>query len=470
MIQLHQFQLDLRSKVIDEIRRGVRRVLIQCATGSGKTVMAADYAKGAQTKGKRLYFIVERFELVAQTAKIFTAMGIDFGIVAAGYTPRQCNILICMIGYMSSRVHLYPDPDTVIVDEAHHAVAATYKRLLASYTNAILLGLTATPERLDGKGLGEQFDALVCGPPVGWLIENDFLSRYRAYSPAQVADFSKIRFQGGDFRKDELQAAMDRPTITGDAIGHYKRLAPGKKMIVFCSGVEHSKHVAQAYLEAGIAAEHVDGVTHKDDRLNSMNRFRSGETLVLTNVDLFAEGVDVPDVTVVQMLRATKSLGRLLQMMGRVLRYAPGKTAIILDHVGNIHRLDGLPDTERKWTLEGKKRKPKGPNEVDLHARQCPKCDAWCDLTDAYCPNCGFVFPVKFREGLEQVEGELVEHVRREKKDFSAMSKAEQLKHAVTLEDFRAIARANGYKRGWATHKFNEKLSIKNYTSNSLED
>lgn len=458
MIILHPHQSKMRADIMAELRRRVRRVLLQSATGSGKTVVAADLARGAAAKGKSLFFVVHRKELVHQSVAAFNAMGVDSGVIAAGFSPRQSLIQIAMVGSLARRTHLFPEPTVLVIDEAHHAVAGTWKKLMSAYPSAIVIGLTATPQRLDGKSLGERFDRLICGPTVDWLINNQFLAPFRAFSPPAVAYLSDLRSRAGDFKREEIQSIMDRPTITGDAIDHYKRLAGGMMMIVFCAGIEHSKNVAEAYRAAGVAAAHCDGKTPAAERDEIMGRFRSGEITVISNVGLISEGFDVPAAGAVQILRPTMSLGLHLQMLGRVLRYEQGKTAIILDHVGNIAR-HGLPDQHREWCLECR-----GPKEDDeVNAKQCPDCDEWCRKDALLCP-CGFEFlvkklgdPVKKLGGIVEVPGELVEHVKNPQIDFEKLSRWQQLNAAQTIEDFRAIAKIRGYKRGWATHAFKEK-------------
>lgn len=460
MIHLHPHQSEMRNSIISEIRKKGRRILLQSATGSGKTVIASSLALGAQAKKTSLYFIVHRKELITQSMTAFSSMCVDYGVIAPGFSPRKSLIQIAMVGTLVRRTHLYPAPDTIVIDEAHHAVAGTWHKLLSAYPTAIVIGLTATPQRLDGKGLASQFDSLICGPSVEWLIKNKFLAKFRAFSPPTAADLSDLNVRAGDYKKEEIQSAMDRPTITGDAIGHYRRLASGKRMIVFCAGITHSENVAAAYRDAGITAEHCDGKTPSAERNEIMGRFRSGETTVICNVGLISEGFDVPAAGAVQILRPTASLGLHLQMLGRVLRYESGKIAIILDHVGNLFR-HGLPDEEHKWSLEGRVKKKRGAVDSDIDARQCPGCDGWCKSTEKICPGCGFEFPVKPREEIKHIAGELVEHVKRPKIDFESMPKWQRARAAETLADLRIVANLNGYRRGWAAHKFREMQAAK---------
>ncbi|MEO5329963.1 MAG: DEAD/DEAH box helicase [Magnetococcus sp. THC-1_WYH] len=454
MITMHPHQMEARESILTAIRAGARRVLLQSPTGSGKTVLAASIANGAAGKGNRTFFVVHRQELVSQSLMAFSKFGIDCGVIAAGFTPRQAPVQVAMVGMLAHRLEKYPAPQIVVIDEAHHAVAATWSKLLARVPNSVVIGLTATPERLDGTGLSAHFQHLITGKPVAWLIENGFLSPYRAFSP-QLADTSAIKSRAGDFAVDAAREMMDRPTITGDAIGHYRRLADGQRMIVFCTSVDHSRHVASSYRSAGIEAEHVDGDMLRQERDAVINRFRTGQTMVLTNVNLISEGFDVPDAVVVQLLRPTKSLAMHLQMIGRVLRFVPGKTAIILDHVGNISRL-GLPDTPHEWTLEGKKRRQKQVDEQDAEffARQCPKCDAWMKLEQRSCQSCGFVFPAKVREKIKEQAGELIEI----KKESVISDYRKKLSGAKTLEELRQVERASKYRPGWAEHVYRARM------------
>lgn len=449
MFKLHDFQTD----IINEARIALRThdsVLIQSPTGSGKTVLSADMSGSASRKKKRTFFICHRAELIDQTAITFDKVGIKYGFVAAGYRPDPFqHVQICSIDTLKSRIDKIEPPDFCIWDECHHLAASGWSKVHGLYSSAKHVGLTATPERLDGKGLGAWFTHMVKGPSPAWLIENGFLSDYKAFTPS-APDLAGVHKRMGDYAKGELADAMDRNTITGDVISHYLRLARGKKAIVFCVNIQHSQHVAEQFKAAGLMAVHVDGKTPKPDRRAAFDGLRNGSIDVICNVDIAGEGVDVPAIEASILLRPTQSMSLHLQQVGRALRVVPGKKhAIILDHAGNLAR-HGLPDEEREWSLEGNAGKKKGKkDEVEEETiRQCPKC-YHVHKPMPMCPGCGHIYVIKERK-LEQVDGELVEI---DKEAIKRQRKKEQ-GNAYSLDDLIKLGVQRGYKNPstWAAH------------------
>ena len=311
----------------------------------------------AAERGMPSWFIVHRRELINQSSRAFTGEGIKHGIISANYeVNRTALVQIASIQTLSRRYHKYRVPSLIVWDECHHIAANSWSKIFSLYPNSVHIGLTATPERLDGTGLDKWFRVMVKGPSVAWLIENKYLSNYKLYAPSKV-DLTNVRTRMGDYVGSELTAVVDKPSITGDAIKHYKKLADGKRAVVFCASIEHSKHVVKQFLDAGIPAAHVDGETDINERDAAIRRFRDGTIKILSNVELFGEGFDVPCIEAAILLRPTQSLGLYLQQVGRSLRPNPGKDyAVILDHAGNCER-HGLPDDEREWTLAGREKK-----------------------------------------------------------------------------------------------------------------
>jgi superfamily II DNA or RNA helicase len=340
-------------------------------------------------------------------------------------------------------------PDLIVIDEAHRAAASTYQRIVAHVRErnprVKVVGLTASPQRTDGKGLSDLFDTLVYGPSVRWLIDAGYLADYELLAPPSEADVSAVKTRAGDYAKDELEAAVDKPAIIGDAVSHYLRLARGKRCAVFCVSRKHSRHVCEQYLAAGVPAEHVDGETPSAERKAIVARFMAGETLVLCSVELFIEGFDCPGIEVVQMLRPTQSVVVYLQAIGRALRPAPGKAkALILDHVKNWER-HGLPDDDREWSLEGRpKGKRKAGEQVPaLSIMQCPApCFAIFKREAGVCPKCGRAVEGGRRE-LETVDGEL------EAIDTAALRRERKREQggARTLEDLVRLGVRRGLKK-----------------------
>jgi superfamily II DNA or RNA helicase len=451
---LRQYQEESIAEARDLFRAGAKSVLLQGATGSGKTALSAFSAGTASRRGWRVWFVVHRRELIKQSVRTFSYVGIPHGVIAAGFeADRRPLTQICSVQTVARRLERLEPPDLIIWDECHHLAAGTWSAIYDTYPDTKHLGLSATPERLDGTGLGRWFEAMVQGPSVAWLIEHGYLSPYRLYAPNPV-DLSKVHTKLGDFVKGEVSAIMDRPTITGDAIAHYQRLAAGKRAVAFCCSIEHSQHVVAQAQAAGIRAAHVDGETPSAERDLAIQKFEAGEIEFLSNVDLFGEGVDIPGIEVVISLRPTQSLALCLQQWGRGLRPAEGKReAIILDHANNSQR-HGLPDDDRVWTLAG--RRKKRSTEGIVPVRQCPKCFAMLPAAVNVCRYCSTPLAGDPRE-VEERDGELVEV---NKDELRRQRSAEQIKRgreqrlAGSLEGLIELGRARGYKNPerWANY------------------
>lgn len=339
-----------------------------------------------------------------------------------------------------------------LVHNCHHIAAGSWSKIYEAFPEAFHIGLTATPERLDGTGLKHWFQELINGPSVQWLIQQGFLAPYKIYAPSSV-NTEGMHTRAGDFVTSELQGAVDKPSITGNAIEHYKRLAPGKRAVVFCVSIEHSKHVVDQFKASGVQAEHVDGETDPYERDETIRRFKNGQTMVLSNVELFGEGFDLPALEVAILLRPTQSLGLYLQQVGRSLRPMPGKVgAVILDHAGNCARF-GLPCDEREWTLEGRARRKSGESD-SISVRICPKCFAAQPSGCATCAYCGHQFELKPRS-VEQKDGDLSEL------DIEKLRRVRRREQggAQSMEDLIELGKQRGYKRPymWAKYVFNSR-------------
>lgn len=448
-VALRPYQERDIGRLREALRAGHRSVCYVLPTGGGKTLTMAWMARSAAAKRRHTWFLVHRQELMRQASRTFDMIGVEHGLIYKHHTMTRERVQIASVQTLARRLARTPTkPDLIVVDEAHHCSATTYRRILAAYPDAVVIGLTATPARTDGQGLDDIFSELVVGPSMAALIEEGFLSRYRIYAPPIGISTEGVRTRAGDFAKDQLAEAVDKPTITGDAVKHYLRLAAGRRAIAFCASIEHSKHVAASFRAAGVAAEHFDGETEDRRRERIVERFASGEIEVLCNVDLVGEGFDVPACEVAILLRPTQSVILFLQQVGRALRPAPGKDrALILDHAGNALR-HGLPDEEREWTLAGRKRRGRKQDVPPPPVKQCPDCFA-CHAPAPACPACGHVYESTGR-AIEQQEGEL------EAVDPEALKRARRVAQAKasTLEDLVELGRARGYKNpaAWARH------------------
>ncbi len=444
-MNLRPYQIEAINEVHAHMRQGIKSTLICMPTGAGKTLLTAHMLKSAASKGKHSLFIVHRRELIKQSIEAFKREEIWHGVIASGFGSwRMPPVQISSIQTLKNRLDKINKPHLVVWDEAHHCTSKSYKAIRKAFPDAYHIGLSATPQRLDRAGLIECFQSMVNGPSVQWLIDNGFLSPYKIYAPANV-NLTGVHTRMGDFDNAELSDALDKPTITGDAINEYKKLANGKRAIVRGVSIKHSQHIAEQFNKAGIPSTHLDGTTPATIRDAAMEAFKRGEIKVLSNVDLFGEGLDIPAVECIIDLRPTLSLALWLQFCGRALRPHQGKKhAIIIDHASNSAR-HGLPCDIREWKLEGRPKRKKGEPEPTINIRTCSKCYFVCSASCTACPDCGHVFEIQSRE-VEHKDGELiemdVEAMRRERLRAQGMAKS--------LEDLIEVGKKAGYKPGWA--------------------
>jgi superfamily II DNA or RNA helicase len=434
--------------------RGVRAVLYQAPTGSGKTVLFAYIVAGAMARGNRVVIIGHRDEIVRQVSAALVELDVGHGIIAAGYERTQAPVQVANVATLVRRLEDVQAPDLIVVDEAHHAVAGMWRKILAHWPGAKVLGVTATPERLDGKGLNDVFDDLVIGPTVAELIEQDFLSPFTTFAPARSPDLSCVRSRGGDYAVDQLSTAMSKGIIIDGAVDEYVRLCSGVPAIASCVDIAHSELVAERFAARGFKAAHVDGNTEANERRDLIAALGTGGIQVLCNCGLISEGLDVPSVVAVILLRPTKSLTLYMQQVGRALR--PGKAkALILDHSGNTFRF-GMVDAPRTWSLAGRPTGEKG--EAPLC--RCEECGALNPIAALVCAECG----AQLREppGKREIHtGRLVElnHVATDDR-LTTMTYREALQWAGdNLGRLHLVARARGYKAGWVWKVLQEKAA-----------
>jgi DNA repair protein RadD len=380
---------------------------------------------------------------------------VHHGLIVAGsdYYDKAMLAHVASKDTLTRRLDRTVPPDYLIIDEAHHALASnSFGKIIASFLERNprmrIIGVTATPERLDGSGLGETFDDMVLGPTTRELIELGRLSKYEIHRPKLPIDMQGVRRDAKDFKRDDAAGFMDKPSITGDAIAQYRSICPGTKFIARGVSIVHSNHIAESFRAQGIACVHVDGDTPDLERRRIIKDFRAGELQGLTNVDLFSEGLDIPNVETFIDCRPTESLALYLQGQGRALRVFPGKTvAHLLDPAGNYWRF-GLPDEERDWSLDGESRAKRARDPDDVGVKTCRACGTTCRALAQKCDGCGKEFTVKPRI-VEQREGELekvdLEAARAEAEVKRQMARAAQAQ-AQSVDDMVAM----GYSRGRA--------------------
>ncbi|NBK24934.1 MAG: DEAD/DEAH box helicase, partial [Spirochaetia bacterium] len=356
LFNLRPYQLDAVSQIEDCWAKGIQCVVCQLPTGGGKSRIIRQITDNYAANKKVIYLVAHRNTLVRQLSQEIAEADIKHGIIQSGAPFIRYRIQVCSMQTLVRRLDKLAEPEIIIVDEVHHIRSGSYMKILNFWPDAKVLGMTATPSRPDGKGLDDIFDRLILGPTMKELIEAGFLSDYEYYAPA-VLDMEGVKVKAGEFNTEQTLERVDRKTITGSAVEHYRKYADHMPAIASCVSIAHSEHVAQEFREAGYKALAVNSTMDALDVQRAIGGLRDGSIEILTQCEMLGEGVDVPAATCLIGLRPTASLVIFLQHVGRVLRKSPGKDkAIILDHVGNWSRF-GLPDDEREWTLEGK---PKG--------------------------------------------------------------------------------------------------------------
>lgn len=460
-ITLRDYQSRLIDSVRAELRAGHKSVLMVAPTGSGKTVMFSYIAGRAAARGTTVGVFAHREELLEQISRTLTDFHVPHGLIAAGSTrPVRHPVQVIAAQTYARRVQAgrdVPQFGLMIVDEAHHAVpGSTWARCLGASPGGVVIGVTATPERLDGRGLGDLFGRMVIGPSTADLIQAGALTPYKLRAPPSQVDLSAVHKRGGDFARDEIADLMDRPSITGDAVQHYLRHVNGRRAVAFATSVAHAEHIAEQFRAQGIEAATIDGGMDRQTRRQVVADFRAGAVRVLASCDVISEGFDLPGIEAAILLRPTASLALYLQQVGRALRPASGKThAVLLDHVDNWRR-HGLPDDDRDWSLEGRSASRRKSTDQQIENRQCPECYAVNPGRAARCCECGHEFRVMGRE-VEQVDGELVEvdtETARRQRSPEVVARLREQGRAASLDALIELGKQRGMKNaeGWARH------------------
>lgn len=444
MIKLRPYQEKLISDIRESFRTGNRRVLAVLPTAGGKTVCFSYIAAGVYKSEKRVLIIAHRRELLKQISESLKMFGIRHAVLQGGARgiPRT-NVVVASVFTVASRLKHWPEPDLIIGDEAHHFTPdSTWGKVVTAFPKARVLGVTATPIRSDGTGLGLMFDDMVIGPTVSELTDLGFLAPAEVYAPS-VPDLKGIRSRGGDYAVSELEELMGKSTLTGDAVKHYLSLCPGKKAVAFCVSVKHAERVADAFRQAGIRAASVDGSMDVAKRDGILKALETGGIDVLTSCDLISEGFNLPAVEVAILLRPTKSTGLYIQQVGRSLRIAPGKThCTVLDHA-NCTRMHGFIDDDREWELTTDKADKRAKGEQAETVRTCPECFA-AHRPMPECPKCGHVYQIKARE-VKSVDGNL-EKLERGEKGVKQVDWQRQYYQLVRVAERRGV----GNPKAWA--------------------
>ena len=417
----------------------------------------AEIARRTTTNGNRVMFLIHRKEVLQQAVKTFNNQDVNPDLLTAG-----------MVQTLTRRIDKLPTPDVILVDEAHHALAKSYQNILNKFPKAIVLLFTATPHRTGRVQLDQIADDIIVGQSIHELTDKGFLAPFRYFQPPGDFD-SKLLKRGstGDFTNDSMQQAMNTK-IFGHIVKQYKRIAPGMQAVVYTYSIDSAIKIAAEFNSEGISAVEVDGTTSKEKRAVAVRKFREQKIKILVNVNLFTEGVDLPDVDCVIMARPTASLALYLQFSMRCLNPRPGKTAIIIDHANNFKSF-GYPDDDRDWKkaiISGKQKSKTLLKDPGMSIVTCDYCFAVVkasEVKDGKCPICGK--PIKVHEAKPISDVDLVEATRERKARIKQIIQDQVMTNIVdksvnelkSLSELQAYARLHGYKPGWAWYQAKRK-------------
>jgi len=437
-----------QQKALTDLRQayasGARAPILVAPTGFGKTATAAEVVRMTVARGKNVWFLAHLKEILDDTSARLRSAGIPHGHIRAG---RHINYsaMVQVVGVATAvRRQRLPKPNLIIIDECHLAVADSYKRVITATGNPLLMGLTGTAQRLDGRGLGEVFDRLVPTCSTAELIDEGLLAPVRVYAPPGI-DLGGLRKRGGDYDQGQAGELLSKPAVVGDALSHWRKLCHGRRGVAFCTTVAHAQAVADQWRRAGYRAVAVHGDSEDRERREAVAGLRAGRLDLVACAQLWIAGVDVPEIDCVIWLRPTQSLTAWLQGNGRGLRIAPGKRdLLILDHVGNCGRL-GHPLEVHEWSLEGRRKRDR---EAAPSVKVCPKCFATAMSTAQICRECGHEFAPQEARELKVVDGELVE--------LQGITRRREQGSAQSLQDLIALGHQRGYKNpaAWAKHVY----------------
>jgi DNA repair protein RadD len=455
---------DYQNTAVDDIEAALdagAKVLYVLPTGAGKTVVAAAIVERAVQTGKRVLMLTHRREILKQTS---FKIPFEHGLIQAGlnidlsYPIQIASVQTLWARCMRTEKVPLPAAHVIIIDEAHHIAARTWRLILEAYPNARRVGLTATPCRSDGRGLGNYFDLIIEGPQIPELIKLKHLVPTIYYAPADP-DLKGVETRQGDYAINQLADRMNRDDLVGDIVSNWHKFGQRRKTVVFCVDVAHSIHIKDEFVKSGVHAEHVDGTTPKIERDAVLARLASGETEVVANCMVLTEGFDLPAISCIVLARPTKQIGLFRQMAGRGLRPAPGKTNLILiDHSGAVYR-HGLLEDPIEWTLNITKRAENPTHETRSQMEisrlvECSQCGALRKGGEA-CRHCGFL-PKRRPDAIIFRQGELV-RIDRHGHPIASSDPNERMKWHAMLT---AIQQQRGRHAGWVFHSYRARFGV----------
>jgi len=500
MIELRDYQIKMYDDVREAFRRGNRRVMLQAPTGAGKTALVAKIIESSISMGNNVWFMVPRKELMDQASGAFSKIGMPHNRICPGYEESSAfKVHIVSKDTLSRRMErIRIQPTFIVVDEAHLALDR-YIWIHEQFPKAYMLGVTATPERLDGRGLSDLYECLVHGPTIPELVEKGYLCNVRYFCPP-TDGIKELHRDGTEYKSDEVELLLERRKVYGRAIEHYRKHADGKPTLVFCRSLKSSEETARHFRDAGYNFESIDGTMTTAKRNGLINGIRDGKIHGLTSCELLTYGLDVPRVECVIWLRPTLSKTIFFQGIGRGLRPALGKEhLIVLDHVGNLQE-HGHPFDLQEWNFSGTTRATKHDADSTATLRLCPAIDfLYCDKKS--CTDCPHYDGAKKNQKPEVVNVDLVEiapgtplNMRPQDQQIAILERIEEqcrriasggikpgpigemlrlaedigydamwayrkmnnFSHMVNIALLTEIARQKGYAQGWVYHKQRE--------------
>ncbi|UIS74659.1 helicase [Morganella phage Mecenats66] len=475
ILKLRDYQEEAVSGVRLAFQKRYKAVLLILPTGAGKTVCFSDIARSAVAMGNKVMILAHRDQLIKQASEKLDSNGVNHGIIMAGFTPdpsARCQVasVQTLRRRLKSKFFDSFEPTIIIIDEAHLSAASSYLAVFERFSKSLLLGVTGTPCRLDGKPLGKEaggiYDYMYVGIGIRELIDRGFLARPIVYAPTTRLDLSTLKTSMGDYKQDQAEKMMIDPDITGDAVNHYRQIAYGRPAVAWCVSIRHAELVRDDFRANGIPCETLTGEDSTARRDDVLGRLARKEILVVTFVGLLVEGVDVPEISCIILLRPTKSFSAYRQTCGRGLRVLPNKLdCIILDHAGLTY-IHGFIDDDVDWSLTeslGDNQK-KSKSAPVARAVSCKKCFSLV-RPQPTCPVCGSSLESEMRKLRVDESGVLVEITDEYRKKIEAQRLAEKSKllrmevgQAKTFEQLLEIQDRRGYSEGWAKETYNSRL------------
>ena len=444
---LRQYQVDSINDLRKAILKGHKRIVLQLATGGGKTTIASEMIRKANEKGKKCLFLADRIELVEQTSKRLDYEGIEHGIIMGNherYKPHAIN-QVCSPQTLARRV--IPNADLVIIDECHVAYGI-HKKMMQNMPNTVFIGLSATPFT---KGLGKMYSNLVVGATTTKLTDEGYLVPVKVFAPSKP-DLTKLRTIAGDYDEKELFARVNKPKLVADIVDTWVKRGENRATIGFAVNVLHSQALCEQFKDRGIRAAHIDAYMPKKEREQVVKDFKEGYIKVLFNVGILDKGFDYPEASCLIMARPTKSLMLYIQQAGRVLRpHSSKEHAIILDHAGNTQAHGFVTDELPQELDDGTKRKVERTTKNEKEKTSlCPSCSYVKKRHEFTCPCCGFV-PKKKDAGIAVETGDLLEVTR---------SKVTMQDKQKLYSELLYVEVEKGYKRGFAAQMYRNKCGV----------